>query len=139
MSRLDFTGLKDFWYRIGDIFARRSDAIGSISFDGSSGALSWSKVDGSGSHTANLDGVFAKDTEAGNSLGISGRTITLSAVNGASLGSVTVPETDTSSIYSYIQRYYIASVGITSSGNSVTINFYNGEGTRIDYVSFNVQ
>lgn len=96
MARLDLGGLRDLWYRIDDIFARISEALGSISFSGTT--LSWNHVNGSSAGSADLGATFATRNQAGSRLGISGRTITLYDVNGGSNGSVTVPETSTSGL-----------------------------------------
>lgn len=96
MARLDLGGLRDLWYRIDDIFARLSEALGSISFGGTT--LSWRRANGAAAGSVNLGATFATRNQAGSRLGISGRTITLYDVDGGSNGSVTVPETSTSGL-----------------------------------------
>lgn len=89
MARLDLGGLRELWYRIDDVFCRLSEALGSISFRGTT--LSWRHANGSSAGSADLGATFATRSQAGSRLGISGRTITLYNVNGGYNDSVTVP------------------------------------------------
>lgn len=86
MARLDLGGLRDLWYRIDDIFCRLSEAIGSISFSGTT--LSWRRANGAAAGSVNLDSVFATDAQAAHSFTWSGTTLTLNSVAGGALGSV---------------------------------------------------
>lgn len=40
--------------------------------------------------------------------------------------------------YDWVKENFIASAGISASGNTITIEFYNGNGISIDSVSFTV-
>lgn len=86
MARLDLGGLRDLWYRIDDIFARLTEAAGSIALSGTSLVLS--AVSGGTLSTVDLNGTFATDAEAGHSLSWNSPNLTLNSVNGGSLGSV---------------------------------------------------
>ena len=81
MSRLDDWGLREFWYRIGDIFARKTEAGGSLSWDGGS-TLGLTSVAGGSLGSVNLDNGMATDAEATYSISISGTTITISNAAG---------------------------------------------------------
>lgn len=88
MARLDLGGLRDLWYRIDDIFARLTEAIGSISFSGTT--LSWSYASGGSAGSVDLNNTFATDAEAGHSLSFNQNNgnVTLNNVNGGNLNSV---------------------------------------------------
>lgn len=88
MARLDLGGLRDLWYRIDDIFCRLSEAIGSISFSGTT--LSWSRANGAAAGSVNLDGVFATDAQAAHSLSLSNSSLVLKSVSGATLSTVSL-------------------------------------------------
>ena len=90
MSRLDTSGMRSLWYRIGDIFARKAHAVGSLSLVVTT--LNWLNIDGSALGNINLGNTFATRSQAGHSLSIANRTITLHSVDNTNLGSVTVPE-----------------------------------------------
>ena len=40
--------------------------------------------------------------------------------------------------YDWVKENFIASAGISASGSTITIEFYNGNGVRIDSVSFTI-
>lgn len=129
MSRLDTSGMRSLWYRIGDIFARKAHAVGSLSLVGT--ALNWLNIDGSALGNIDLGGTFATRLQAGHSLSITGRTITLYSVNNTSLGSVYVPDTDTSGKAddSFVKNHLAASLDISfPSANTLrfTLKNYNG-------------
>lgn len=128
MTRLDLSGLRDLWYRIDDIFARLTEAVGSISW--SSPTLSWTMASGGGGSSVDLSDGLATEAEAGHSLSISGRTITLKNVNGGTLNSVTVPTQEIPAT-----DFYATS---DKSGNVVEIDFYTRNGGYITSVRFNV-
>lgn len=86
MARLDLGGLRDLWYRIDDIFARLTEAAGSLALSGTSLVLS--AVSGGTLSTVDLNGTFATDAEAGHGLSWNSPNLTLNSVNGGSLGSV---------------------------------------------------
>ena len=86
MSHIDDWGMRDFWYRIGDIFARKTEAGGSLSWDGSN--LSLNSVDGGTLDTEDLSDGLAKESEAAHTLSLSSSTLTLKAVNGATLATI---------------------------------------------------
>lgn len=89
MARLDLGGLHDLWYRIDDIFCRLSEAIGSISFSGTT--LSWSRANGAAAGSVNLDNVFATDAQAAHSLRLNGKSLSLVSCDGTILSTVTLP------------------------------------------------
>lgn len=174
MSRLDLGGLKDLWYRIDDVFARRAAAAGALVLNGTSiilstisgavlatidlgsvfatrgqagSTLSWSSpnltlndVDGSSQGSVNLGNGLATDAEAGHSLSISDRTITLKNVSGNTLNSVTVPNQDLSgyATLEWVKQNFFASAGISLSGDTFTITFYDFNGDYEDSVSFTI-
>lgn len=86
MARLDLGGLRDLWYRIDDIFARLTEAAGSIALSGTSLVLS--AVSGGTLSTIDLDGTFATDAEAGHSLALDANTLRLRNVGGTNLSSI---------------------------------------------------
>ena len=89
MARLDLGGLHDLWYRIDDIFCRLSEAIGSISFSGTT--LSWRRADGAVAGSVNLDNVFATNAQAAHSLRLNGKSLSLVSCDGTILSTVTLP------------------------------------------------
>lgn len=88
MARLDLGGLRDLWYRIDDIFARLTEAAGSISW--SSPTLTLHSVAGGSLGSVNLNDGLATDAEAGHSLSFNSGNgnVTLKNVNGGGLSSV---------------------------------------------------
>lgn len=179
MARLDLGGLRDLWYRIDDIFARITEAAGSIALSGTSLVLS--SVAGGTLSTVDLDGTFATDAEAAHSLEASGFKLTLKSVTGAVLTSaldltaqaktalnnyfgrklswtsstgklalqgndgteldsvtISVPSTSGLADESWVRRSFMASAGISVSGSTFTITFYDGDGNYQDSVSFTV-
>ena len=160
MTRLDLSGLRDLWYRIDDIFCRLTEAIGSISFSGTT--LSWSYASGSPAGSVDLDQTFAKDTEAAGSIVTSGdHSLQLKNVNGSNLGSSV-------DVYSLLSDDFATGLSVSGStlyidsgtgghldnvtlpatdfyatsdksGNVVTIDFWTrGSGDHITSVNFNV-
>ena len=113
MSRLDTSGMRSLWYRIGDIFARKAHAVGSLSLVVTT--LNWLNIDGSALGNINLGNTFATRSQAGHSLSIANRTITLHSVDNTNLGSVTVPDTDTSGKAddSYVKHHVVGSLDIS--------------------------
>lgn len=81
MSHIDDWGMRDFWYRIGDIFARRTEAGGSLSWNGSS-SLTLRSVEGGDLTTVDLNNGMATDNEAKYTLTKDGAKITLSNAAG---------------------------------------------------------
>ena len=67
MSHIDDWGMRDFWYRIGDIFARKTEAGGSLSWDGTHLSLN-SVADGGTLDTEDLSDGLAKESEAAHTL-----------------------------------------------------------------------
>lgn len=86
MSRLDDWGLREFWYRIGDIFARKTEAGGSLSWGGTT--LGLVSVAGGSLDSVDLNNGLASDAEAAHSLSNNGATLTLSSVNNTALSTV---------------------------------------------------
>lgn len=89
MARLDLGGLHDLWYRIDDIFCRLSEAIGSISFSGTT--LSWRHANGSSAGSADLGATFATRNQAGSSLRLSGKRLSLISYDGTEISHVNLP------------------------------------------------
>lgn len=89
MARLDLGGMRDLWYRIDDIFCRLSEAIGSISFSGTT--LSWSRANGAAAGSVNLDNVFATNAQAAHSLLLNGKRLSLVSCDGTVLSTVILP------------------------------------------------
>lgn len=89
MARLDLGGLHELWYRIDDIFCRLSEAIGSISFSGTT--LSWSRANGDAAGSVNLDRVFVTNAQAAHSLRLNGKRLSLVSDDGTILSTVTLP------------------------------------------------
>lgn len=83
MTRLDLSGLRDLWYRIDDIFARLTEAVGSISWN--SPTLSWTMASGGSGGSVNLSNGLATDDEAAGSIGVNGTTIYLYNVKGTQI------------------------------------------------------
>lgn len=102
--RLDLGGMRDLWYRIDDIFTRLTEAIGSISFSGTT--LSWNYASGASAGSVDLNSTFATDAElaskAGHSLGASGMTIILYNGNGSQISSASIATAITSAIDSAV-------------------------------------
>ena len=89
MARLDLGGMRELWYRIDDIFCRLSEAIGSISFSGTT--LSWSRANGDEAGSVNLDNVFVTNAQAAHSLRLNGKRLSLVSDDGTILSTVTLP------------------------------------------------
>ena len=159
MTRLDLSGLRDLWYRIDDIFCRLTEAIGSITFSGTT--LSWSYASGASAGSVDLDQTFAKDTEAAGSIVTSGdHSLQLKSVSGSSLGSsvdvysllsddfATGLSTSGSTLYldnaggSHLDNVTLPAADFYAtsdkSGNVVTIEFRTPGGNLITSVNFNV-
>lgn len=88
MAYLDETALGELWARIGEVFARKTEALGSIILSGTS--LISKYVSGETADTIDLDATFATDTEAAAASGLSsnGTSLTLSDCDGTQKSSV---------------------------------------------------
>ena len=143
MTRLDLSGLRDLWYRIDDIFARLSEAIGSITFSGTT--LSWYLANGAFSNSIDLDTVFAKDTEALGSAGSDGLIIYFYNVNGTQVDYVNLSNAVSNAISSATGSFATKAQAIgsvdfdVSSSGMVTFEFYRVDGTFYKSCTFNVK
>lgn len=90
MSWLDDIGLGQLWDRISAIFARKTEAGGSLSWNGTT--ISLIAVAGGTLDSANLDSGLATDSEAAHSLSLSGSSLVLYSVNGGQLSSVSLAD-----------------------------------------------
>lgn len=112
MSWLDDIGLGQLWDRISAIFARKTEAGGSLSWNGTT--ISLIAVAGGTLDSANLDSGLATDSEAAHSLSLSGSSLVLYNVNGGQLSSV--------SLASLINSAVSDGVGSLSYGRYLDIN-----------------
>ena len=90
MSYLNKTGLATLWNRIKEVFAQKTQAVGSGSLSGTS--LYLTAVSGGSLSTIDLSS-FATDTEAVGSVTFSGTTLTISSVSGGNLGTINLDTT----------------------------------------------
>lgn len=83
-----------------------------------------------------LNGYFARGLTWSSSTG----KLTLDAGDGTDLDSVTISIPSTSGLAdeAWVKRSFISSAGISASGNTFTITFYDGDGNYQDSVSFTV-
>lgn len=90
MSWLDDIGLGQLWDRISAIFARKTEAGGSLSWNGTT--ISLIAVAGGTLDSANLDSGLATDAQAAHSLSLSGSSLVLTSVSGATLATVSLAD-----------------------------------------------
>lgn len=129
MARLDLGGLRDLWYRIDDIFCRLSEAIGSISFSGTT--LSWSRANGAAAGSVNLDGVFATDAQAAHSLSLSNSSLVLKSVSGATLSTVSLSTLINNAVSSGTSGLMHTGTANDRFGHSLSLN-----GKRLSLISY---
>ena len=121
--------MRGLWYRIGDIFARKANAVGSLTLGGT--ILNWLNIGGSALGNVDLGTAFATRSQAGHSLSITGRTITMHGVDNTSLGSVTVPDTDISgkADSNTVQHHVVGSLDISfPQANTLRFTCYSPAG-----------
>ena len=120
MTRLDLSGLRDLWYRIDDIFARLTEAGGSLSWDNAKN-LTLVSCAGGTLNTVNLDNGLATDTEAAGDLTTSGTYgIKLKNINGSAIGTAI----DLSNL---LKGYF--GRGLAKSNNKIYL--VNGNGSQL--------
>lgn len=88
MAWLDNIGLGQLWDRISAIFARKTEAGGSLGWNGTT--LTLYAVADNTLDTANLDSGLATDAQAAHSLALSGSSLVLYNVNNGQLSSVDI-------------------------------------------------
>lgn len=82
MSYLDEIGLGQLWQRVDDIFARLTEAVGSMSFNSGTGVLTLFSCAGGELDSEDLDTRYPTKDEAAASLELSGNTLYINDVNG---------------------------------------------------------
>lgn len=138
MARLDLGGLRDLWYRIDDIFARLTEAIGSISFSGTT--LSWNYASGASAGSVDLNNTFATDAElasrAGHSLGASGMTIILYNGNGSQISSASIATAINSAIDSAVSSGTSGLLSVSTADDRYGASlYYNSSSKQLQLVS----
>ena len=131
MARLDMTGLVDLWNRIGDVFARRLEAAGSMALSGTS--IVMSSLTGSQLASVDLGNTFATDGEAAHSLTASNFALTLSSVTGAVLtNALDLTAQAKAALNGYFAR------GLTWNGSTGNLTLNAGDGTSLDTVNISI-
>lgn len=126
MAWLDDIGLGQLWDRISSVFARKTEAGGSLGWDGSN--ITLYSVTGGVLDSENLDSGLATDSQAGNRLGKNGTTITLTAVDGTSLTGVDISSMLSGATSGLVSE--TSAIGnITISGKTLTL--WNAKGERM--------
>lgn len=129
MARLDLGGLRDLWYRIDDIFARLSEAIGTITFSGTT--LSWARANGASAGSINLDSVFATDAQAAHSLSLAQSSLVLRSVSGATLATVSLSTLINDAVSNGTQGLMHTSTANDRFGHSLYLN-----GKKLSLISY---
>ena len=93
MSWLDDIGLGQLWDRISAIFARKTEAGGSLGWNGTT--ITLYAVAGNTLDSENLDSGLATDAQAAHSLSLSNSSLVLTSVSGTTLATVTTTSTTT--------------------------------------------
>jgi hypothetical protein len=162
---MDDFSMNDFWYRIGDIFARKAQAVGSLLWNKQT--LGWYSVDGTYMNEVDLTDGLATEAEAAHSLTNTQGTTSLSldAVNGSNLSTLDLADMldsryaaslDTNAYNDIILKnkdgtalttlrgfavadecFSQASISSPAAG-TIRIDFMNKSGQSIDYVQFTV-
>lgn len=88
MARLDLGGLRDLWYRIDDVFARRTEAAHRFTWSGTT--LTLNSAAGGALDSVNLNSGLASDAEAAHSLSLSNSLLVLKSVSGTTLATVSL-------------------------------------------------
>lgn len=126
MAWLDDIGLGQLADAISSYFARKTEAGGSLGWDGST--ITLYSVNGGVLDSENLDIGLATDSQAGHSLGSNGTTITLTAVDGTSLTGVDISSMLSGATSGLVSE--TSAVGdITISGKTLTL--WNAKGQRM--------
>lgn len=90
MSWLDDIGLGQLWDRISAIFARKTEAGGSLGWNGTT--LTLYAVAGNTLDSENLDSGLATDAQAAHSLSLSNSSLVLTSVSGTTLATVSLAD-----------------------------------------------
>lgn len=90
MAWLDNIGLGQLWDRISAIFARKTEAGGSLGWDGTT--ITLYAVAGGTLDSADLDSGLATDAQAAHSLSLSNSSLVLTSVSGAMLATVSLAD-----------------------------------------------
>ncbi len=126
MAWLDDIGLGQLWDRISSVFARKTEAGGSLGWDGSN--LTLNSVAGGSLGSVDLNNGLATDSQAGHSLGKNGTTITLTAVDNTPLTGVDISSMLSGATSGLVSE--TSAVGnITISGKTMTL--WNAKGQRM--------
>ena len=123
MSWLDDIGLGQLWDRISSVFARKTEAVGSLGWSGTT--ITVYAVSGDYLDSANLDNGLATDSEAAHSLSLSGSSLVLSSVSGGQLSSVSLAELINSAVSSGVGSLRYGRY-ISVSGKTLTLSDQNG-------------
>lgn len=122
MSHIDDWGMREFWYRIGDIFARRTEAGGSLSWDGSN--LSLNSVAGGTLDTEDLSDGLATESEAAHtmSLDLANSVLILKSVDNQELARVSLQQLIQDAVDSGTNGLATESFVKQNYGNHLTLN-----------------
>ena len=128
MSWLDDIGLGQLWDRISAIFARKTEAVGSLSYNSGTRMLSWIAVAGNTLDSLSL-GTLAKTSEAIGSLTINGSVITMWGVDGSNKGTIDIGSAISSATSGLVTSSHANSTFFSSmniSGKNITLRRPNG-------------
>lgn len=128
MSWLDDIGLSQFADSVSAYFARKTEAVGSLSYDSDSRTLSWIAVAGNALNSLSL-GTLAKRSEAIGSFSYANGVITFYAVNGDNKGTIDIGSAISSATSgletsSHANSTFYSSMNI--SGKNITLRRPNG-------------
>jgi hypothetical protein len=114
--------MRDFWYRIGDIFARKTEAGGSLSWDGTN--LSLNSVAGGTLDTEDLSDGLAKESEAAHtmSLDLANSVLILKSVDNRELARVSLQQLIQDAVDSGTNGLATESFVKQNYGNHLTLN-----------------
>ena len=138
MAWLDDIGLGQLADAISSFFARKTEAGGSLGWDGST--ITLYSVTGGVLDSENLDSGLATDAQAGNSIGLSGSSLVLYNVNGGQLSSVGLSNLINSAVSSGTSGLISASTANDRFASSLslsgkTLRLISYDGTILDSVT----
>lgn len=112
MAWLDDIGLGQLWDRISSVFARKTEAGGSLGWDGST--ITLYSVAGGALDSENLDNGLATDGQAAHTLSLENSSLVLKSVSGVTLSTV--------SLATLINEAVSSGVGSINYGRHLDIN-----------------
>ena len=131
---LDFSGLNTLWARIGEVFARKTEAGHSLSFNSGNGNVTLRNVNGGSLGSVDLDARYATRGQAASTLSRDGNTLYLKDVDGGTNSTVTLQSVPDVSGFIHASTAN-ARYGHSLSLNGKVLSLISYDGTVLDSVT----